>query len=373
MVAAFMRLLCVSNGPLPYHTPILNHVAKLADLHVVYMSKGHPLNSFTDLWGVEPEFPRSFYGSLALKLPRLDFRTQVSTGVSRVLRRLDPDVVFFSSWGPLVWEPVVWARFAGRGTVMWAESTATSGLVRGAISTSIRRAIVGSVDAFVTNGSLATEYLRGLGIAQQRIVTSTLPSYLPTVTTRLGDASSPAYLFVGRLIPRKRPADALAAFREVAERLPDATLTFVGDGPLEPELRSSVRELGGRVVFRGRVEGEQLATAYGEADVLLLPAAREVWGLVVNEALASGLFVVASEEVGSAHDLLTPRSGELVPVGAIAALAAAMLRAADADHGPEARKARVGSVAEVTPAAFAEDLLRAAEIALASTRRDQAA
>lgn len=371
-----MRLLCVSNGPLPYHTPILNRVAELADLHVVYMSKGHPLNSFTDLWGVEPRFPRSFYGSLAVKVPRLDFRTQVSTGVSRVLRRLDPDVVFFSSWGPLVWEPVVWARFAGRGTVMWAESTATSGLARGPISTSLRRAITGSVDAFVTNGSRATAYLRGLGVAEPRIVTSSLPSFLPVVTGRTGELPVPAFLFAGRLIPRKRPADALDAFREVAGRLPDATLTFVGDGPLEEELRHGARDLGGRVAFHGRLEGEQLATAYSEADVLVLPAAREVWGLVVNEALGSGLAVVASEEVGSAHDLVTPSSGELVPVGDTTALGAAMLRAAEADHRPDARMARARSVAGVTPAAFAEDLLRAAEIALSSARgrrREQAA
>jgi glycosyltransferase involved in cell wall biosynthesis len=364
-----MRLVCVSNGPLPYHTPILNRVAKLAELHVVYMSTGHPLNSFLDLWGGRPEFDYSLYRSAALTVPRLDFRTQVSAGISRVLAHHDPDAVFFSSWGPLVWEPAIWARLTGRGTVMWSESTEWSGLARGRISTAARRGITGVVDAFVTNGTQAAAYLRQLGVPADRIVTSRLPSPLSVEPGRTGDVASPAYLFVGRLIPRKRPQQALEAFSTVRSRYPEATLAFVGDGPLETELRAAARELGEAVVFRGRLEGEQLAAALAAADVLVLPAAREVWGLVVNEALASGLYVVASDEVGSAYDLLTPGSGEMVPVGDPGALAAALLRAAEADLGPEARAARSRSVAEVTPQSFADDLVAAARIASQVRRR----
>jgi glycosyltransferase involved in cell wall biosynthesis len=364
-----MRLVCVSNGPLPYHTPILNRVAKLAELHVVYMSTGHPLNSFRDLWGAEPEFEYSLYRSVALTVPRLDFRTQLSAGISRVLGRHAPDAVFFSSWGPLVWEPVIWARTTGHGSVMWSESTEWSGLARGGVSTSVRRAITGAVDAFVTNGTQATAYLRRLGVPDERIVTSRLPSPLGVESARAGDTASPAYLFVGRLIPRKRPHDALDAFREVLPRYPDATLAFVGDGPLEHELRAAAAGLGEAVVFRGRLEGESLAAVLAAADVLVLPAAREVWGLVVNEALASGLYVVASDEVGSAHDLLTPESGEIVPVGDRSALVAALLRAAGVDFGDGARADRNRSVAGITPQAFAEDLVSAAEVAAGSRRR----
>ena len=366
-----MRLLCVSNGPLPYHTPILNRVAELTDLQVVYMSKGHPLNSFSDLWGVEPNFAHSFYGSVSLKVPTVDFRTQVSLGVARLLARHDPDVVFFSSWGPLTWEPVSWAKLARRGTLMWAESTTTSGLARGIVSNAFRRTVTRMVDSFVTNGSLATAYLRELGVPDERIVTSRLPSALTGSPVRSAEPAAPAYVFVGRLIPRKRPADALRAFREVAGTRPTATLTFVGDGPLEAELREQARDLGSAVIFRGRLEGGALADSLASADVLVLPAAREVWGLVVNEALASGLYVVASDEVGSAHDLVSAGSGEIVPVGDVAALAAALNRAADGDLGPEARAARARTVADVTPAAFGDDLVRAAGIALArSSRRE---
>lgn len=366
---AFMRLLCVSNGPLPYHTPILNRVAELTDLQVVYMSKGHPLNSFSNLWGVEPAFAHTFYGSFPLKLSNVDFRTQVSVGVSRVLARHDPDVVFFSSWGPLTWEPVGWAKLARRGTLMWAESTTKSGLARGALSNAMRRTVTRTVDAFVTNGSLATAYLRELGVADDRIVTSCLPSSLAASPVRSAEPAGPAYVFVGRLTPRKRPADALRAFGEVVRARPHATLSFVGDGPLEEELREQAASLGSAVVFRGRLEGAALADSLAAADVLVLPAAREVWGLVVNEALASGLYVVASDEVGSAPDLLSAGSGEVVPLGDVGVLAAALVRAADADLGAEARAARARSIAHVTPAAFGEDLVRAAEIALAASSR----
>src|SRR6266508_399515 len=101
-----LRIVCVSNGPLPYHTPILNELAAAARLEVIYMAHGHPLESFRDLWGVTPCFPYSFHWSWALTAPRHDFRAQLSVGVWRKLRRLDPDVVLVSSWGPLTWEPL---------------------------------------------------------------------------------------------------------------------------------------------------------------------------------------------------------------------------------------------------------------------------
>ena len=65
---------------------------------------------------------------------------------------------------------------------------------------------------------------------------------------------------------------------------------------------------------------------------------------------------------------MSPGNGEIVRVGDTAALAAAMLYAAEADLGPEARAERARSVAGITPDAFAEDLVRAAELAAGAVR-----
>jgi glycosyltransferase involved in cell wall biosynthesis len=367
-----MKLVFVSNCPLPYHTPILNALAKSVDLHVIYMSDEHPTKrrgatwaGFDDRWGVEPEFDHQFYWSQALSVPRLDFRTQVSAGVARRLRRLRPEVVLGSGWGPLMIEPVMWTALSGRRSVMWAESTIQSGLFRGALSNAVRRAILAQIGAFVSNGTSATNYLRALGVNESRIVTSRFPSRLrpaPDALSSTPTRKAKTYLFIGRLVPLKRVDDVIRAFVRVLAYEPDARLVIAGSGPAEDAVRDGIASISDRAEFVGRLEGSALSRGLLTADVLVLPSEREVWGLVVNEALAHGLFVVASDEVGAAVDLLTPASGSVYPVGDIEALARAMRAAPIAS--PESRALAASSVGSVTPAAFALDIARASEIAV---------
>jgi glycosyltransferase involved in cell wall biosynthesis len=357
-----VKLVHVSNGPLPYHTPILNELASLVDLHVVYMSADHPLGSFQDLWGTEPRYSYEMHWSVPLRWRRLDFRAQASLFVSRKLTRLQPDTVLVISWGPLTWEPLVWSRLSRAKAVMWSESTEFSGLLRGRVSNSIRRGVVSLADAVVTESSSATRYVRTLGAS--KVVTSCLPSpHVPRSTTgpRTEGGGTPAYLFVGRFTPRKRPLEAIWAFEQVASELPGATLTLVGDGPLRREVAEAVGHAGDRVFLLPRLEGERLGRVYGSADVLLVPSLGEGWGLVVNEALAHGLFVVATDEVSSALDLIGPHSGTVVPARDRDAFVRALLEAGTTvRHTTHARRTRARSVEGCTAANFAADIERAA-------------
>jgi glycosyltransferase involved in cell wall biosynthesis len=119
-------------------------------------------------------------------------------------------------------------------------------------------------------------------------------------------------LSVGSLIPRKNVRLLLEALHRLSD--PTVGLLVVGTGPQEKELRGLCRQLGleGRVVFAGFRQQWELPQYYGLADVLVLPSLREVWGLVVNEALATGLYVLCSTAVGAAYDLVRPGwNGEL--------------------------------------------------------------
>jgi glycosyltransferase involved in cell wall biosynthesis len=367
-----VRLVCVSNNPFPYHTPILNELGRRSNLHVIYMSEQHPLGSFDDTWGVAPEFEHSLYWSRRLRWQTVDFRTQVSVGISARLARLSPDIIFFSSWGPLVWEPLIWKRRSGRGAVMWAESTAYSGLLRGRLANRIRRTILRNTDAFVSNGTQATAYLEMLGVPRAAIVTSCLPS---PITARAVDDESPPgdvgprFLFVGRLIQRKRVDLLLDAFAELLRHDPTATLTIVGDGPEHPRTEATAAALKSSVRLVGRKEGRALAAEYAQADILVVPSEREVWGLVVNEALAHGLYVVATDEVGSAHDLIQPGLGVMVRVGTKGALLDGLVQAAGAPRDAASRRARADSMSDKTPARFAEDILRACVLAKERSER----
>ena len=132
-------------------------------------------------------------------------------------------------------------------------------------------------------------------------------------------------LFAGKLEARKRPLDAL---RAVAALGPNAVLAVAGSGPLDHELRTQAGSLGVRIAPLGFVNQSQMGEVYAAADCLVLPSeSNESWGLVVNEAMATGLPAVVSDHVGCGPDLVIPaRRGEVHRTGDVPDLVLALER-----------------------------------------------
>ncbi len=169
-------------------------------------------------------------------------------------------------------------------------------------------------------------------------------------------------LFCGKFIPKKRPLDLVNAAREVIGRSPGRSihLLFVGSGALGGELRGACQvvydeEIDAKTTlnhlsrqseatpdssrqskatpdqlppatFAGFLNQGEIVRAYVAADCLVLASdTGETWGLVVNEAMATGLPCIASDQCGSAEDLVRPLSSAAVfPMGDVAALARAI-------------------------------------------------
>jgi glycosyltransferase involved in cell wall biosynthesis len=151
---------------------------------------------------------------------------------------------------------------------------------------------------------------------------------------RFGLASDRKYLlYSGRLAPVKRVDLLIDAFGTVAAERPDWDLLIAGDGPLRGELRSRVPDaLCQRVVWTGFLEQEELQSAYHASDVLVLPSDFEPWAVVVQEAMAAGLVVVASDVVGAAHELIADKgSGRIFRAGDRKELERAILQVTAAD------------------------------------------
>jgi len=103
-------------------------------------------------------------------------------------------------------------------------------------------------------------------------------------------------LFVGQLVARKGVSELARAFRLLHE--PKTTLVVVGNGPLRDTIS------GKSIVQISHREYDRLPEIYAMSDVLILPSVQEVWGLVVNEAMASGLPVLVSSRAGCAPDVV---------------------------------------------------------------------
>jgi glycosyltransferase involved in cell wall biosynthesis len=141
-----------------------------------------------------------------------------------------------------------------------------------------------------------------------------------------------AVLSVARLSPEKGLDTLIRAVAAAGD--PRLVLVVAGDGPERKRLQALARDTGVRLVLLPHTPWERISEVYAVADVFALLSTHEPWGVVVNEAAASGLPLVLSDRVGAAHDLLEDgRNGVLVPAGdAVAAGDALRALVADTDR-----------------------------------------
>ena len=123
------------------------------------------------------------------------------------------------------------------------------------------------------------------------------------------------FLFSGQLIERKGVDVLLRAFEEVTLSRHDTALLILGDGPLHDPLAASVSTNNrGSIHFIGHVEQTELPAYFHAAHVFVLPSRHDGWGVVINEACAAGLPVIATTTTGAARDLVVDGfNGFLLP------------------------------------------------------------
>jgi colanic acid/amylovoran biosynthesis glycosyltransferase len=177
-------------------------------------------------------------------------------------------------------------------------------------------------------------------------------------------------LFVGRLVEKK----GLAILLDAVRRLPagiDWSLEVAGDGPLRDELERQSKDLPS-VVFRGALARDQLARAYANASVVVVPSVPASSGdqdglpTVIPEAMGMARAVIGSDLPGLNEAILHEETGLLTPPGDPDALAGAVARVL----GDDDLRARMGEAAAVRSNDYAVEAVgkRFTEILLAAMR-----
>lgn len=126
--------------------------------------------------------------------------------------------------------------------------------------------------------------------------------------------------FAGRMVEWKRPKDLIDAI----SRCTGSTWVclFIGAGPEREELEAVASARGVQAIFVGFRNQGEMPAVLAASDVLVIPSdGNETWGLVANEALASGSPVVVSDQAGCAADLGSCEGVQVYPCGDTAALA----------------------------------------------------
>ena len=136
------------------------------------------------------------------------------------------------------------------------------------------------------------------------------------------------FVVVGRLIPLKHVNKVITAFYKVVNDISRAELHIIGDGVERERLKAMVKD--DKVIFHGAVFGDDKIRLLHEMHCLILYSNFEQWGLVVNEALASGIPCIVSDAVGARFDLIEGDNptGITVPSSNVEKLCGAMKKIA---------------------------------------------
>src|SRR5215216_2155945 len=121
--------------------------------------------------------------------------------------------------------------------------------------------------------------------------------------------TNPTVVFIGRLKKAKLPHHALQAFSIIKREIPDAKMWIIGDGYLRKKLESLKSK---DVTFFGHVSNEKKYELLSRAHIILVPAVREGWGLIVTEANAMGTPAIGYDVHGLRDSIRHDETGIIV-------------------------------------------------------------
>lgn len=315
-----LKVILITNIISPYRIPLFNAISKDAnfDFKVVALAEIEKNREWQILkekikfdyqvlfgwhwffWGVKRE--------VAIHLNR---------GVFKMLFKNNPDIVITSGYDSLAyWQAFLYGKVFRKKFILWNETTLLSvGSLRG-IRKLLKKIIIKGSDKYIASGVEAKKYLGYLGAEIENIhisISTVDVNYFRNTTLKdrnnkdylMRRKKYPEYLilYVGQLIKRKGIIQVLKALDNLRD--PEIGLIIVGSGPQEKELKKFCEEKNlNDIFFEGFQQQEMLPKYYALADIFILPSFKEVWGLVVNEALASGLYVLSSKYAGASYDLI---------------------------------------------------------------------
>ena len=220
----------------------------------------------------------------------------------------DADVVLLGGWeSPVFVQILLMAKSMRKPVVLFHESTIKSARHRRGLIPWLKKTMFHRTDAIVVPGVASHELVRSLGIPDDRIFEgfNAVDMHLfkrsgnDVEDRRATDASrGHKFLYLGRLRTDKRIDNVIEAFSRI--RRDTDRLSIVGSGPEDEALRALVASLDLQDVvdFSGAASYDEIPGVLHTHDTLVLASGHDVWGLVVNEALASGLHVVVSDHCG---------------------------------------------------------------------------
>jgi glycosyltransferase involved in cell wall biosynthesis len=329
------RVVFLTDIVTPYTVAVLEQLAKRVDLAVLFCAR-------TGSRGAEWAFDAPFgFRYRVLRGPTIARPSGDAADlypnprIFAALNRERPDAVISGAFSFPSLFGAIYGRLSGAPLVIHSDGTSYSERNLHRVQRLARAVLLREAEACVGNSEPAVKRFLELGVEPNRVFraphTTKIAAFHAVARKREPprQRSRPmTVLHVGRLIPRKGIDRLLRAVAEARSHVA-LRLVLVGSGAEERRLRRLAEDLGlgTEVEFRGFVDQSALPEVYAHADVFAFPTLDDPFGIVVLEAAAAGLPVVASPFGGATLDLIEDgRNGFVVDPNDIGGWARALIK-----------------------------------------------
>ncbi|MCA9905868.1 MAG: glycosyltransferase [Anaerolineae bacterium] len=337
------KIAVLTNELPPYRRPIFEHLGRHEGLAVkVYLSTRKEPHRLWDAAADLPHATVQTIPNIAIRFPQAKSERLIHVPIATllVLLRERPDVIISAEFGFRSLMAWLYCALFRKPLIIWSGETIYGAATAIAPQRALRRFLAQRAAGFLAYGAAARRYLHSLHVDDGKIsiLTQAVDNdyWIEAAQTAAADKiralhklSGRTALCVGTLLYRKGIHHLIEAWAKLPPQLQQQnTLLLVGDGDERSRLEALATELKAQnVIFAGSIPPHELAAYYAAADFLVLPTLLDVWGLVVNEALASGLPVLCSKYAGCAEELIVSgQTGEVFDPAATAAFSELLAR-----------------------------------------------
>ncbi|HXW57724.1 MAG TPA: glycosyltransferase family 4 protein [Candidatus Cybelea sp.] len=313
------KVALLTNMIAPYRIPLYSVLADQFDLLVLH--GGREANR--DTWSKVEALPNAnVVRAWGWQIPRAkklngevfdEKFIHLTPGFITHLLRFRPDALISGEMGFRSLIALAYGTIFRKPVWIWWGGTLHSERNIGPLREALRQVFTLWADHWVSYGQAATEYLLRLGVKRNQILESQNAIDEERFKTSVEPAWSieprPVVLHVGQFIERKGVGALLDAAANLQQRGCEFSLLLVGSGREKRTLEHRAQALGLKNVhFHPAQTPDRMPSVYRSADFLVFPTREDVWGLVANEAVLSGLPVLCSKYAGCAPELFEPEN-----------------------------------------------------------------
>lgn len=315
------KIALLTNIPSPYRIPLFEKLAKKIDIFIYFMASSEGRRGWKPK--VYQGFTYKILPDLAIgfqnKATQESFSFHTNPTLAFELLKRPYDVMIIGGFASLsCYTAFLFSKIKRKPVILWIGNTLQdepSTLRK--IALPLIKLLMEFSNAFVVYGTRSKEYVMSFGIPTEKVFIAVnvgnvdffmkeserLKRQKRVIKRQLKIKSKKVILYVGQLIERKGVKYLAEAFAKLKGEEKGAGLVLVGDGPQRNELMR--RYQGVEDIYDAKnVQPEDLPPYYAIADVFILPSLYDRFGIVVSEAMASGLPIIATEKVGASADLV---------------------------------------------------------------------